>query len=780
MATSKSSRGLITNEFIKRAILAVQSRRYQETEVSNVFRPDVIDPNILMNIRLHLGSLKTDLLRNVLLGEANNIFTFEVMVNILRSLLYSPPIMTGILTSPQRIRSYIGDLSMMRDYGDSYLFHASLGDTKEMIAIKAPRLAKTDRLMHEALIMREGTNSLRATIPNFQYMYAQFSASPPYVDADTKKVISWCTHTSTEVNYLLLERISTVTMDDFLTKCTPRQFLSLYMQIIYAVRYAHSHCKFTDYNLLAENIFLRELSQECQIPYITEQGEEYLTTNILGIITNFSRAHMEKNGMKYGFNGGTKFFVSAQHDFILSDAYQLLLSSLAKVTQSQNDKVAEIIKRMYRYFNDDKNDDIINILETQRKYKFRLPRTKTTLNLKLDDFLQFVRQITNTSFLGPRDQAISLYKCFRKENDLPERLGITPTSPLSARTFFNYYDTVTLLRNSGQGEMAQRFRNSFDYGAARPHFIAYYRTMINQINELLNFPIVVTSRFSSAELLTESTMHKIRMMYTRVVNIYDDKKTLQAMEEVGKLVGRDFNFTEVQASSGVATLPTQETIPNPTGGATVIYGDQKLIDEIVGARANFEEALKPRIEEINRAMKINNKVLDTLIQTLEYRRAAVQNPHLKWYGEERLNFSFAHETTVTSITRPTPVDFIQNPNSDLTDIVKSDVIPIGVITIMDDRKIQSPAVQQTTTFSTAPSPVVNIQGVPAVEPKFFPGIETITINPSQQMNVPVPVPMTGTTIYGIPTISTTGVSTTPQIPTGEPTGNPVFFTIPRT
>lgn len=603
-----------------------------------------ISADKLFNVRLHLSGIPTEDFREALRDESNNMYTMEVGSLIFRALLYTPPILRGVLLPAEIIRSMLTNLVTVNVTPDSYVFDAGFGTTEKVLRIKTAPSPRHDILTHEAIIMREITNDFRQILPNFLYLYSQFGASPAFIDPHDKRVLSWGLHSGSEVNYLLLERVSDVTFKDELVSCTPDKFLRIYMQVLLAIRFASSKYNFTHYNLLPENIALRRLDETIQINYDTDQGTKYLTTDVVAVITNFTCAHAEKNGRIYGRNGLSAKFVSPDQSLPISDAYQLLMSSLFEARRNNNESLMTTLKSLYRFFNE--TTDPADVLDDQAKQFFRLPVTKRTKSLTLDSYLQYVRAHANVSFVTERDNSHILYACGHIENDLPTRLKIISSAPLSAHNFFGYYDTVTLLRNSGRIPEAETLRRGFDYITARKNFVAAYDIVSRQLENARNVPMLDLSKFTIKSILTLETLNNIQNMYSNVMIMNDDRAVLLAMEKVARAVGNDFNVTKTEDGKLVAT---------PIGVDTSREGDQLLLNTIIQARERFETLTLPHINEVNALAKKNDAILDALIKTPSYQKAIKTQPALKWYGTDRLNIQYI-DPTVQS-TASVPVDF---------------------------------------------------------------------------------------------------------------------------
>ena len=216
------------------------------------------------------------------------------------SIFYTSPYDVGSLYLNNRIRMYIHNLRQVGgESAEGYALVADFENAKDMFVVKVSRSPSDDTLLHELVVGLYGTNKLRQYIPNFAYVYGGFKCSPPLIDPETKKVITWCLHDTNPVNYVLYENITpAVPMSKYLQTCTGKDFVNVYLQVLYALRLALKVSDYTHYDLHYENVLIREpspgtISGPFQIAYETERGVEYVLTHVIPTFIDYGFSHIK-------------------------------------------------------------------------------------------------------------------------------------------------------------------------------------------------------------------------------------------------------------------------------------------------------------------------------------------------------------------------------------------------------------------------------------------------------------------------------------------------------
>lgn len=193
----------------------------------------------------------------------------------------------GMLASNQLIRRYISNLRMVGHgtFGNAILSDLVTSDTegvrsreqfeskeskqklgsaetnigKDLFILKTSRNEKgNNMLIHEATIATLIINAMRMYIPNFAIVYGLFECAPPIFDE--KNVSTWCTDKRNQSPYVVYENIPhDVTFEQYCRRCTFKEFICAYLQLIHSLEFAYDYCGFTHYDAHGSNILMRKI-----------------------------------------------------------------------------------------------------------------------------------------------------------------------------------------------------------------------------------------------------------------------------------------------------------------------------------------------------------------------------------------------------------------------------------------------------------------------------------------------------------------------------------------
>ena len=289
------------------------------------------------------------------------------------------------------------------------LFFANFLEASEMFIVKTPKSIDDD-LEHELIVGLYGTNRLRQYIPNFAYIYGGFKCSRPILN-DNNKVVDWCVNNNYSVNYILYENINpSISLSTYLETCTSKEYLNIFLQIIYSLRMANKMIDFTHYDLHTENILLRDINLEkFQIQYDTENGVEYITTNLIATFIDFGLSHIYNEDLiilgdhmengHYGVYNMFDYNIYPHKSWIMSDIYKVLLYSALLSMNANNAAVISVISNIYKFFN--KNDNLRTAAITQKDYFYNLPiTTELYENFTIDKLTTYIRSIYQCDFIS--------------------------------------------------------------------------------------------------------------------------------------------------------------------------------------------------------------------------------------------------------------------------------------------------------------------------------------------------------------------------------------------
>lgn len=565
-------------------------------------------------IQYKLSSLDVEELKRSINQEFISPSVMMIGSCISDAIISLPPSEIGQLTNSERLREWFNSLHQIGGESvEGYAMLASLKQAKDLFVIKASRDNRDDSLGHELLVGVLGTNKLRSVIPNFAYIYGGFKCSQPLIDPN-KNVISWCANDrEEEVNYVIYENISpSISAEKYLENVTSRQFLSIYMQLLYSLLMAQRVCDFTHYDLHLQNILIREIpSKEFYIPYITENNiTEYLLCERIATIIDYGFSHIGvrmKNGViehlgKFGNPGIMANSVFPDRSFPFYDAYKFLCNSMIVLANSNNILAFREAEKIMKFFNN--IEPIGDIITKQNSLFYSLPLNNITGNWKLKSFISYIRKVCDTSFIVtiPTDPSIKILSCTGTNicptvteiiNDIELNNSVIPDN------LFDFLDAYSIIKTDK--ERVKRYIRRFNYEEALTNEINNLTIKLNKITNTINsLPMIDLSKISIQQIFNINTMREYRSLLFQLSDIADTRERIN---------------TSIKVLRKVSSL----------------YNDIPRVERIINRTKNYLSSLKPKLENaINRA--ING-----------YRRLdAIKSfpREVAWYGDKRFKTPF--------------------------------------------------------------------------------------------------------------------------------------------
>lgn len=296
----------------------------------------------------------------------------------------------GELSHQVIIRKYIKNLRKIGAPsigGDVYT--SDFNADEDFIILKTNSKSSGISFIHE-LFIGLVLNQTREDIPNFVFTFGGFDCSMP-VDPETK-IISYCKKTDFNIEYIMLENLkNTTSLADFIRDgCTVDEFLMIFLQILYALTYANERFDFTHYDLHGDNVLLKFYKEEYSIPYETENGIEYLNTNITAHIIDYGMSHIKYKGNHYGIFGYERFAKYPNASYYLSDAYNLLCKCIDEAARNKQEHLIDPLTMIFEFFN--REDNAVDAVYKQRQYHHMLPPLKLFPDLTNLDLATYIRK----------------------------------------------------------------------------------------------------------------------------------------------------------------------------------------------------------------------------------------------------------------------------------------------------------------------------------------------------------------------------------------------------
>lgn len=499
---------------------------------------------------------------------------------------------------------------------EGYTLVGNLEDARNFFVIKVPRVPKNDNLSHELVVGMYGTNMLRKYIPNYLYVYGGFKCSPPLVDPETNKVATFCLHNDNAVNYMVLENISpSISMSKYVKKCSGADFINIYLQILYALKFGKERTDFTHYDLHTDNILIRDINQNVpksektfQIKYYTEEGEQYIRTQVIPTIIDYGFSHIKINNDNYnnqdiGRSGYVDFSIFPDRSFIIFDLYKLLMFSFRNAVIAKNQDVINNCVKLFKFFNSSENPS--NALEKQYALRYSFPYNDQTKNISIDDFARYIKNNFDTSFIKSSKFNIPVLDCSKmclSEKATYSEIGINPDSPLTAPTdIIDFFDLYKFLQNQGRDQEKIKIASEFKYkDSIRMHINRMENLLLTIDNQRRSIKLIDVSQLPIEQLLDYNTMSIVRSMYVSIASIIDNIMTFRFYNDIGHKVAEG-------------------------------YQDDNALKIMNNIMDKFESKIRPGIENSKIILANNHRYLNSIQNDNLVRQSIDRDSRLRWY-----------------------------------------------------------------------------------------------------------------------------------------------------
>ena len=585
---------------------------------------------ILNGLRDHISGLKSDILKEYVTTQLQNPDAMKATMCTVDSVFYSSAFDVGSLNLNNRIRQYFHNLRQIgEDSIEGYALSGDFENATDFFILKVSRSPTDDTLLHELVIGLYGTNELRKYIPNFAYIYGGFKCSPPLIDPDTKKVVTWCLHQENAVNYVIYENIvPSISLDEYVATCTGAQFVNVYMQLLYSLRIALKMIDFTHYDLHYKNVLVRSVPQYSgifQIAYETEIGLEYISTNVIATIIDYGYAHIKtgdfidvrgkviKPGQHYGRSGVIPYSVYPYRSWIMHDMYKILMFSMEAAYKANNQNVLIEIEKIFKFFN--KTENPVNAMNAQKIILYSFPLTSDTNKLSINCLATHIKRVCNTNFLSPTRNTAPMLDCEKiclTEGAIYTGIGMNPQNPIGTPdNIIEYFDILTRLHNEGRDAEKDRLELAFPYRKAMLEHLNKLRQLINDLIMLrAKVKLFDIGDLSIDQVLTYNTMMLMRSTYISIASIIDKSVDLRFYYDIGVVVAKSHQDT--------ASLVEMN----------------KIAEE-------FNKDIRPTLEDAKRIIGNNDIYLNRIKVGTVTEAANKCDPRLSWYWEGRTLFDIA-------------------------------------------------------------------------------------------------------------------------------------------
>jgi len=529
----------------------------------------------LDKIAFGMNNLDEIMLKNEISTRFYSPATMIAAMCVTDSTFYVPNNSLGTLL---KLKKWIHSLKKIgADSTAGVALKADLGPAEGMFILKAPQGDKADssELIHEMMIGMYGTNKLRSTIPNFSYIYGGFSCASPILN-DNNEVVSWCTGKDKEsVTYTIYENIApAIDWEEYVEKCSGEEFVSAYLQVLYALAEAVKQIDFTHYDLHWNNVLMREYPSESgyfQIKYNTENGEEYLVTDRIATIIDYGRSHIAYKGKHYGDYTGLFYSVYPDRSHPFNDAYKLLMFTIIAAWEGQNQEVLDEATKIYRFFNK-VDEPLLDIEEQYEPYSFGVPYD-IPKNLTLFDLTKFIRQQCTCPFINPTPGTEVVLACIEgcpTIQSIFTDIGLDVKENYTASSFFEFYE---IFQATGK-------KSDMNYEALRDNF---ENQLSDEYEEILkDLESIKVVDLTTMGVVDDVTGYAYMDFLYRLVNLLDRYNTflleLYIGQQVVNMFEQDVDYSEFTSLDGqfkklVTFVEGNESI---FAGGKTIFKDKKL------------------------------------------------------------------------------------------------------------------------------------------------------------------------------------------------------------
>lgn len=577
------------------------------------------DKKVLSNIRDRIGGLNANRMHNILQTQMQNPEMMATSSCVIDAIFYTSPYDVGSIYLNNRIKTYIHNLRQIgAQSGDGYALLADFENAKDMFIIKVSQTPDNDDLEHELFVGLYGTNKLRKYIPNFSYVYGGFKCSPPFIDPDNMKVVSWCLNNTNAVNYVLYENIqSQVSIPDYLKTCSGKDFLNFYMQIIYALRLGLKVIDFTHYDLHTDNVILRTgpfgstngaTGRIFQIAYETERGIEYISTSNIPTIIDYGFSHIVYEKNHYGVNEYVPYSIYSYRNWIMHDIYKFLMFCCMYATKYNNNSVIIEGNKIFKFFN--ATEDLTTCLNAQYPMRYALALTEESNKLTIDMLCNHIRTVCNCDFISPTRtmQVLDCEKMCLTSSSVFTELGLATDEIPTPDNIIELYDIAVRLQNSGRENEKLRIGRNFQYTQAMRIHINKLHNIISQlVNVRKDLKLMDIGLMTVDQVLNYNTMVGVRSMYLSVGEIVELTTELQFNYDIGLAVARSYN-------------------------------DNTAITILQDIMNTFNREIRPSLEDSKRIFIRNHQYLDNLQKDNIVRESLLRDSRLDWYWNGRRTF----------------------------------------------------------------------------------------------------------------------------------------------
>ena len=499
----------------------------------------------------------------------------------------------------------------------------------KIVILKASK--RTDNLAHEYVVGVFGTNSLREQIPNYAYVYGTFRCMMPIIDSDGE-VASMCLNDEYSVRYVAYENIENAeTVKEYVESCSGRDFLNIYMQVLYSEKLAHKMIDYTHYDLHSDNVLVRkvpDIAEEFQIKYETERGEEYIDTSFVATIIDYGFSHIETHELEVGLERA-EYSIHKDTSFIMHDMYKFFMFTMHNAFVFGNREVLTVGQKIFKFWN--KTEDFFKCLNEQYGTLYQLPYTKGTASVKLEDLALYIRSVCNCDFIRPKNPFMQSLNCKNMCMDtdvILNSLGFATDKYYgTVHDTFEFNDLVKRLLESDMN-IIDRIEN------------------IRHIIDELNFDTVINQQIEYSNEILSGIFDARTIDFTdmSVIKLMSDNNNLERTKDLYRHTSQVINAVKMWRYYMYSAVECCELIikHHPSGFKDIELKLNELSDIINTTESNIIiPTLKKVSEKFDAADKFFRENSNDISRYIQMSRKTATREGTKWYINDRKNISRA-------------------------------------------------------------------------------------------------------------------------------------------
>lgn len=498
-------------------------------------------------------------LRNLNSEMGNKFYDYDVVKRLgckVEALFHPLSDKNGQLTISELARENITSLTRIGQ--DSAFGYALLGDTvqvNDLFVIKTPSQdSNGSDIYNERFVTEFGTNKMRGLgVPNYAMTYGHIVCSRPIIDTRNKRVVEFCSPDNTDrVPYLIYENIrNSKAGSEYVKTASPKQILSMYLQVLFATSKASKVCGLTHQDLHIDNVLMRYMEDHSgafQIPIKDDNGQViYLTADSVATIIDFGLSTIEYKGKVHGnlevlpqSVGRTRGIVNP-----VADAYKLLMFMGLYCKEYKNEAGLRKIREIYKFFSD---ENIDQALTNQFELRYSMPPVNESV---IDDLIRFVIRNCGGSALLSKEKNTSSRQLECRSCGV---IGLTgqKNSLSIPDTLPEFMDVLPYIKRYYPAKY-DRVIGAFNYPQARKKILDKTTSLRSEIDNLFG---KLTPSINTSNLISYQSMTTVQERYYNLFQLINYLETVVTYTSVMEWSALTFKDTELEsiAKSLVSTI----------------------------------------------------------------------------------------------------------------------------------------------------------------------------------------------------------------------------------